>query len=206
MQRKWFWLLLIPILLVLAGCSEGSFDVANLPIIGRTDTPTPSVTPTPYPTSTNTPTSTPTSTSTPTNTPTPTNTTTPTLTPTPFGGGNGEVIIYDRFSVYRVRLNDSPKEIIFPAQIIFDELSIDKDSGDFLNIGYISPDGRKFLIVTCKDQGSCQDDMLYVFLVDISQMNVKRILIPGMIRPDQVLWHSDSKKIIVPIYLSLIHI
>lgn len=72
-----------PIFLALAGCSSGSFDVADLPIIGRTDTPNPTETSTPTSTSTITPTSTSTATQTPTNTLTPTTTSTPTPTYTP---------------------------------------------------------------------------------------------------------------------------
>ncbi|MBE9473413.1 MAG: hypothetical protein IMY85_00880, partial [Chloroflexi bacterium] len=80
MHSKWFLVLLIPFSLLMGACSGGSFETSNLPIIGRTDAPTPSVTSTPLPTSTHTPSPTPLPTSTITPTPTPTE---PEPTPTP---------------------------------------------------------------------------------------------------------------------------
>lgn len=198
MQGKWAVVLLIPVSLLLGACSGGSFDIANLPIIGPTHTSTSSVTPTPSPTSTNTPTPTPTSTSTLKKTSTPTNTSTPTLTPTPYGGGNGEVILYDKFSVYRLELNDSTRDMLLSAQDLIDTLSLDSSSGDFLNLGFISPDGNKILIQICKDLAACRG-VPSTFLVDTNLTNLLSISIPRLMRMEQVQWHPDSKEILAPV-------
>lgn len=184
---------LVPLLfIVLVACSQVT-------------TPTPTIQPQivvpteiPLPTKTTAPTDTPTPTNTPTITSTRSPTSTPTLTPTPLGGGNGDLILYDRFSVYRVELNYSTRETILDSQSLLTVLSLDNSSGDFLNLGYISPDGRKILIQVCSDKSACQGRPP-TFLTDIPLTNVQMVSIPGFMRIEQVHWHLDSEEILVPI-------
>ncbi len=81
MKRKYFLMLLLPILILMGCTKQGKVYPPPTPtaIVVMTSTPTPTDTPTPTPTDTPTPTFTPT----PTDTPTPTFTPTPTNTPTP---------------------------------------------------------------------------------------------------------------------------